>query len=74
VAELDHVEGALDDRAVEVGRDGGGVVGGVEDQDQEPGVAGPDQLDGLAAAGDGEVDHDRVDRVGEQRRPCLDGG
>ena len=55
-----------------VGRDAAGVVDRVEDQDQTALEAGPDQVDGLLAAGRWEVDDDRVDGVGLQRRPGLD--
>jgi hypothetical protein len=57
-----------------VGGDGDGVVGGVEDQDQAAGEAGPDQADGLLAARVGEVDDDGVDVVGGDGRPRLEGG
>jgi hypothetical protein len=56
------------------GRDGDGVVGRVEDQDQAAGEARPDQADGLVAARVGEVDDDGVDVVGGDGRPRLEGG
>jgi hypothetical protein len=73
VPQLDDLERALDDRAAAVGGDGGGVVGGFEDQDQAALEAGPDQVDGLLAAGNGEVDDDGVDVVGGQLGPGLEG-
>jgi hypothetical protein len=73
VPELDDLERPLDDRAVVVGGDGGGVVAGVEDQDEAAVEAGSDQVDGLGAAGGWEVDDDGVDGLGLQRRPGLDG-
>jgi len=50
VPELDDLERALDDRAGVVGRDGGGIVAGVEDQDEAAVEGGSDQVDGLGAA------------------------
>jgi hypothetical protein len=72
VPQLDDLERALDDRAGVVGGDGGRVVEGVEHQHQAAVEAGPDQVDGLPAAGNGEVDDDGVDAVGGHRRPGLD--
>jgi hypothetical protein len=71
--ELDDLERAPDDGAVVMGRDGGGIVAGVQNQDETAAEAGSDQVDGLGAAGDGEVDDDGVDRLGGQCRPGLDG-
>jgi hypothetical protein len=64
VPELDDLERALDDGTGVVGRDGGGVVAGVEDQDQAAAEAGSDQVDGLGAARGGEVDDHGVDGLG----------
>jgi hypothetical protein len=64
VPEFDDLERALDHGAVVVGGDAAGVVDRVEDQDQAALEAGPDQVDGLLAAGRGEIDDDRVDGVG----------
>jgi hypothetical protein len=73
VPELDDLERALDDRAGVVGRDGGGIVAGVEDQDEAAVEGGSDQVDGLGAAWRGEVDDHRVDGLGGKGRPGLDG-
>ena len=56
-----------------MGRDGGGIVAGVEDQDEAAVEGGPDQVDGLGAAWGGEVDDHGVDGVGGKGRPGLDG-
>jgi hypothetical protein len=56
-----------------VGGDGGGVVAGVEDQDEAAVELGSDQVDGLDAARGGEVDDHGVDGLGGQGRPGLDG-
>jgi hypothetical protein len=72
VPELDDLERALDDGTGVAGGDGGGVVGGVEDQDQAAVEARPHQVDGLLAAGNGEVDDDGVDGVGGHRRPGVE--
>jgi hypothetical protein len=53
-------------------RDGGGVVGGVEDNDQSAVEARPDKVDCLLAAGIGQVDDDGVDGAGGHLRPGLD--
>jgi hypothetical protein len=74
VPQLNNLEGALDDRAPPVRRDGGRVVGWLEDQDEAAVEAGSDEVDGLLAAGYGEVDDHRVDVVGGQGRPRLEGG
>jgi hypothetical protein len=55
-----------------LGRDSVGVVGGVEDHHQAALEARPDQIDGLLAAGIGEVDDDGVDGVDAHLRPGLE--
>jgi hypothetical protein len=72
VPQLDDLERALEDRALVAGGDGGGVVGGVEDQDQAAVEARPHQVDGLLAAGTREVDDDGVDGLGGHGRPGVD--
>ena len=71
--QLNDLERALEDGAVMVGRDGGGIVAGVEDQDEAAVEMGPDQVDGLGSAWGREVDDDSVHRVGGQGGPALDG-
>jgi hypothetical protein len=73
VPQLDDLERAPDDGTVVTGRDGGGIVARVQDQDEAAVEAGSDQVDGLGAAGGREVDDDRVDGLGGQCRPGLDG-
>jgi hypothetical protein len=74
VPQLHDLERALDHRARVVGRDRRGIVVGLQDQDQAAVEAGSDQVDGLLAAGNGEVDDHGVDVVGGQVRPGLDAG
>jgi len=72
VPQLDDLERPLDDRAGMVGGDGRGVVVGLQDQDKAAVETGPDQVDGLLAPGNGEVDDHGVDVVGGQVGPGLD--
>jgi hypothetical protein len=71
--QLDDLERSLEDGALVAGRDGGGIVAGVEDQDEAAVEVGSDQLDGLGSAWGREVDDDGVHRVGGQAGPGLEG-
>jgi hypothetical protein len=72
VPQLHDLERPLDHRVGVAGRRRRRVVVGVEDQDQAAAEAGPDQVDGLLAAGGGQVDDDGVDALGGHGRPGLD--
>jgi hypothetical protein len=72
VPQLDDLERPLHHRVRVPGGDGRRVVVRVEDQHQATVEAGPDEVDGLLAAGGGQVDDDGVDPLGGHGRPVLD--
>jgi hypothetical protein len=72
VPQLDDLERPLQHRVRVAGGDRRRVVVGIEDQHQAAVEARPHQVDGLPAAGGGQVDDHGVDALGGHVRPGLD--